>query len=85
MTSGYYCFVQFKGDATCFMKAETYAVGDHLEVVLNATTANIVATSGSTALVRTVNSFGVSKASGSTNVTKSIYMYGNLSTDIAAS
>jgi hypothetical protein len=81
-TSGYYGFVQIRGDATVKIGAETYVAGDHLEVLNTGTLSVVDGTSGST--VETVNSFGVSKAAGSSATTIAAYLLGNKA-DIAAS
>lgn len=82
MTSAYYGWLQIEGNATCAIGAETYVAGDQLEVLTTGVLANVDGSTGST--VRTVNSFGVSKASGSSATNIAIYMYGNDVTTVAA-
>jgi len=47
-TSGYYGFVQIEGPATAKIGAETYTIGDYLELISAGTTFNVDGTSGST-------------------------------------
>ena len=73
-TSGYYGFVLFEGDGSVLMTAETYAVGDFLQV-LNAGTALVVdGTTGST--VELVNSTAICKEAGTTAVARKCYLFG---------
>ena len=72
-TSGYYGFVLFEGDGKVLMTAETYAVGDFLQI-LNAGTALVVdGTSGST--TKLVNSCAICKEAGSTAVARNFYLF----------
>lgn len=74
-TSGYYGFVLFQGDGSVLMTAETYAVGDYLQI-LNAGTAMVVdGTTGSPA--KTVNSTAICKEAGSTAVARACYLFGD--------
>lgn len=58
-TSGYYGFVQIKGDCTCLLTNETIAVGDYLQIL---TTGTVLTVDGSTgATVMLANSCAVSK------------------------
>jgi len=59
-TSGYYGFVQIKGDCTCLLANETKAVGDYLQVLNTGTTLVVDGTSSSTVLLG--NSCAVSKS-----------------------
>jgi len=81
--SGAYFWGLIKGNGTCAVKQETYAAGDQLEVLTTGVLANVDGTSGAT--VRTVNSFAVSKATGTAAANISVYLYGNDVTDIAGS
>lgn len=72
-TSGYYGFVLLEGDGKVLMTAETYAVGDFLQI-LNAGTALVVdGTSGATA--KLVNSCAICKEAGSTAVARNFYLF----------
>ena len=82
VTSAYYAFVLVKGEGSCKVSTETYAAGDQLEVLTTGTTAMVDGTSGAT--VRTVRSFAVSKATGTTAASVAVYLYGNSITTIAA-
>lgn len=74
ITSAYYGFVQIEGTATCLLTAETYAVGDTMQI-LNAGTALVVdGSTGSPAT--TVNTSAICKEAGSTAVARSIYLIG---------
>lgn len=71
-TSGYYGFVLFEGDGKVLMTAQTYAVGDALQV-LNAGTALVVdGTSGSTTVG--INTSAICKEAGSTAVARDSYL-----------
>jgi len=71
-TSGYYGFVLIQGIGDAIMTAETYAVGDHLQV-LNAGVAMVVdGSTGSTTY--SVNTCAICKEAGTTAVAKSIYL-----------
>jgi hypothetical protein len=72
-TSGYYGFVLLEGDGKVLMTAETYAVGDHLQV-LNAGTALVVdGTSGATTF--SVNSCAICKEAGSDAVARDFWLF----------
>jgi len=73
-TSGYYGFVQIQGNATCKKSSETYASGDHLQVLNAGTTAVVDGTSGSTA--ESVNSFAIVGATGSAAASVAVYLKG---------
>lgn len=74
VTSGYYCWVQIQGDCKVLMTAETYAVGDFLQI-LNAGTALVVdGTSGAT--VQLVNSSAICKEAGTTAVARKAFLLG---------
>lgn len=75
-TSGYYGFVQIKGDATVLMKAETYAVGDHLQILNAGVTLVVDGTSSST--VESINTCAISKATGTTAVAQPVYLKGEM-------
>lgn len=81
-TASYYGFVQYKGNCTATIGAETYTTGDALEVLTTGTTVVVDGTTGDK--VRTVNSIGVCKADGTAEANISIYLYGNDINDIAA-
>jgi hypothetical protein len=73
-TSGYYGFVLIQGDGKGLMGAETYAVGDQLEVI---TTATAFAVDGSTGVAtRTVQTCAVCKEAGTTAVARNIFLLG---------
>lgn len=72
VTSGYYAFVLIEGDGKVLMIAETYAVGDHLQI-LNAGAALVVdGTSGATTF--SVNSCAVCKEAGTTAVARDVLL-----------
>ena len=80
-TSGYYGFVQCYGESTVLKTVQTYAVGDHLEI-LNAGTALVVdGTSGAT--VQSAKSVGVSMTAGTTAQAITAFLFG-YPADIAA-
>lgn len=73
-TDNYYGWVLVEGQGSVLMTAETYADGDHLQL-LNAGTALVVdGTTGSTAV--TVNSCAMCYAAGTTAVAKACYLFG---------
>ena len=73
-TSGYYGFVLFEGDGSVLMTAETYAIGDFLQI-LNAGTAMVVdGSTGSPAI--TINSTAICKEAGTTAVARKCYLFG---------
>lgn len=73
-TSGYYGFVQTKGDASVLIGAETYAVGDHVQVLNAGALVVVDGTSGAT--VESVNTCGISKTAGTTAQAISVYLKG---------
>ena len=74
-TSGYFGFVLVEGEGKVLMTAETYAIGDFLQI-LNAGTALVVdGTTGST--VQLVNSSAICKEAGTTAVARKTYLLGN--------
>ena len=74
VTSGYYFWGLIEGEGHAIMTAETYAVGDHLQV-LNAGDEMVVdGTSGSTAF--SVNSCAICKEAGTTAVARDVYLFG---------
>ena len=73
-TSGYYGFVLFEGDGSVLMTAETYAVGDFLQILNTGTALVVDGTSGST--VELVNSTAICKEAGSTAVARKCYLFG---------
>ena len=80
-TDDYYGFVQVRGKSTCKIGAETYAVGDHLQVLNAGTTAVVDGTSGST--VQLVTSFAASYAAATVAAAISVYLFGDKA-DVAA-
>lgn len=82
VTTAYYAWFQVQGTATLKIGTETYAAGDNLEVLTTGTVANVDGTSGAT--VRTLNSFAMSLATGSTTANISAYLYGSTINSIAA-
>ena len=74
-TSGYYGFIQIQGDCTVLMTAETYAVGDHLQILNTGTALVVDGTSGSTS--RTTASIGIAKTAGTTAVARAQYLFGD--------
>jgi hypothetical protein len=73
-TSGYYGFVQIEGTATALMTAETYAVGDTLQILNTGTAFVVDGSTGSPAT--TVNTSAICKEAGTTAVARSIYLIG---------
>ena len=73
-TSGYYGFVQIQGDCSVLMTAETYAVGDYLQVLTAGTATVVDGSTGST--VVTTASMGICKTAGTTAVARSAYLLG---------
>jgi len=73
-TSGYYGFVQIQGTAYCLMTAETYAVGDTLQILNGGTAFVVDGTTGSPAT--TVNTSAISKEAGTTAVARLVYLIG---------
>lgn len=74
VTSGYYCFALVRGEGRVNIGAETYAVGDHLEVINAAIISNVDGTTGST--VRTARSIGASLGAGTTATNIPVYLFG---------
>lgn len=81
-TSAYYGFVLVKGNGKVLKTAETYAVGDQLQILNTGTALVVDGTSGSTAY--SINSCGICKEAGSTAVARDVYLYG-ISAVVAAS
>jgi hypothetical protein len=73
-TSGYYGFVLKQGDGKVLMTAETYAIGDYLQVLTAGTALVVDGTTGST--VRLVNSCAICKEAGTTAVARKMYLIG---------
>lgn len=73
-TSGYYGFVLIEGDGSVLMTAETYAVGDFLQVINAGAAAVVDGTSGAAAI--TTASFAICKAAGTTAVSRAAYLFG---------
>lgn len=73
-TSGYYGFVQIEGTANCLMTAETYAVGDYLQILNTGTALVVDGTTGSTVISE--NSSAICKEAGTTAEAKSVYIIG---------
>ena len=74
VTSGYYFWGLIAGPGKVLMTSETYAVGDHLQV-LNAGTALVVdGSTGSTA--KLVNSTAICTEAGTTAVARGVYLFG---------
>ena len=73
VTSGYYAFGAVGGYAEVVHKAETYAVGDHLQVLNTGVVAVVDGTSGST--TKTEASVGVTVDAGTTNAAGTVYLY----------
>lgn len=76
VTTAYYFWGQIKGVATSAIGAETYAVGDALQVLTTGVVAVVDGTTGDK--VRLSTTFGVSMAAGSSATNISIYMYGDV-------
>jgi hypothetical protein len=74
-TASYYGFVLIEGDGSVLMSAETYAVGDKLEVLNTGTTAIVDGTSGST--VTTIGTFAICKEAASTAVARKCILIGS--------
>lgn len=73
-TSGYYGFVLIQGDGSVLMTAETYAVGDMLQILNTGTALVVDGTSGSTAV--SVNTSAICKEAGTTAVKRACYLLG---------
>ena len=73
-TSGYYGFVQVKGDCTCALANETKAVGDYLQLLNTGATLVVDGTSSSTVLL--ANSCAVSKSATTAAANYSIILLG---------
>lgn len=71
-TSGYYGFVLIEGDGKVLMIAETYAVGDHLQILNTGTALVVDGTTGSTAF--SVNSCAICKEAGTTAVARNLFL-----------
>lgn len=73
-TSGYYGFVASKGFCECVHVAETYVVGDMLQLLSAGVSLAVDGSSGST--IKTVNTCGVTIDAGTTAVAKTIFLNG---------
>lgn len=73
-TSGYYGFVLIEGDGKVLMTAETYAVGDALQILNTGTALVVDGTSGATTI--SVNTSAICKEAGSTAVARNTYLIG---------
>lgn len=73
-TSGYYGFVVIEGDCSVLMTAETYVVGDMLQILNTGTALVVDGTSGATAV--SVNTSAVCKEAGSSAVKRACYLLG---------
>jgi len=73
-TADYYGFVLIKGNGKVLMTAETYAVGDFLQILNTGTALVVDGTTGST--VRLVNSCAVCKEAGTTAVARNVFLLG---------
>jgi hypothetical protein len=73
-TDDYYGFVLLKGTGHVLMTAETYAVGDQLQILNTGTALVVDGSTGSTAY--SVNSCGLCKEAGSTAAARDVYLYG---------
>jgi hypothetical protein len=73
-TSGYYGFVLIEGDGSVLMTAETYVVGDMLQILNTGTALVVDGTTGSTTFA--VTTCGVCKEAGTTAVARKCYLYG---------
>jgi hypothetical protein len=82
ITSGYYGFVQIEGDGSVLMTAQTYVVGDMLQLLNTGTALVVDGTSGSTTFAPTT--CAISKATGNTAIARPCFFYGQPSV-IAAS
>lgn len=71
-TSGYYGWVLIEGAGEVLMTAETYAVGDYLQVLNTGTALVVDGTSGSTTL--SVNSCAICQEAGTTAVARDILL-----------
>lgn len=76
-TTSFYGFAQIKGDATVLLTAETYAIGDHLQILNTGSALVVDGTSSST--VESVNTSAISKATGTTAVAQPVYLKGEQS------
>jgi hypothetical protein len=72
-TANYYGFVLIQGDGKVLMTAETYAVGDHLQVLNGGTALVVDGSTGSTTY--TVNTCGICKEAGTTAVARDLYLF----------
>lgn len=82
VTSGYYFFGLIEGDGKVIMTAETYAVGDTLQVLNTGVAVAVDGSTGSPAI--TVNTCAICKEAGSTAAARNMYLIGRLAV-IAAS
>lgn len=74
VTSGYYFWCLIAGDGKALMTAETYAVGDKLELLNTGTAFNVDGTSSST--VTTIQTAAICKEAGSTAVARAVFLVG---------
>jgi hypothetical protein len=72
ITATYYGFVQVGGDCSCFLTAETYAVGDYLQILTTGTALVVDGTSGAT--IKLPTSCAISKSAAGTATAESIVL-----------
>jgi hypothetical protein len=73
-TDDYYGFVLIRGNGEVLMTAQTYASGDHLELLNSGSALVVDGSSGSTAF--SVKSCAKCKESGTTAVARDVYLFG---------
>lgn len=73
-TANYYGFVLIKGDGKVLMSAQTYAVGDFLQILNAGTTLVVDGTTGSP--VRLINSCAICKEAGTTATARNVFLFG---------